>query len=70
MAVSMRDLDPAFKGAGQKAYPAQVKTNELFCLQFIILHVFIQGCSFIWNTCVFSFDFMPVHFPMLLHCYP
>jgi len=22
MAVSMRDLDPAFQGAGQKAYPA------------------------------------------------
>jgi hypothetical protein len=27
MSVSMRDLDPAFQGAGQKAYPL---SNEYF----------------------------------------
>lgn len=29
MSVSMRDLDPAFKGAGQKAYPALANNNYL-----------------------------------------
>ena len=29
MAVSMRDLDPAFKGAGQKEYPELVINNKL-----------------------------------------
>lgn len=39
MGVSMRDLDPALKGAGQKEYPAQVKNNVLRCL--LIDYIFI-----------------------------
>ncbi|OIW19410.1 hypothetical protein TanjilG_09430 [Lupinus angustifolius] len=31
MSISTRDLDPAFKGAGQKAYPPALLMNILFC---------------------------------------
>jgi len=36
MGISVRDLDPALKGAGQKEYPVQVQNNVLHCLRFII----------------------------------
>jgi len=39
MSISMRDLDPAFKGAGQKAYPALANNNNISCcLQLPYFH--------------------------------
>ena len=42
MSVSMRDLDPTFKGVGQKAYPVVAKNNNISCcLQF----------PYLWDLC-------------------
>lgn len=47
MAVSMRDLDPAFTGAGQKAYPL---SHEIFSI-FTIVDILRFGLfSFLMNA--------------------
>lgn len=49
MSVSMRDLDPAFQGAGQKAYPSnfgpRIMSNESYikmpCFTFRVVFMSI-----------------------------
>ena len=46
MSVSMRDLDPAFQGAGQKAYPSP--SNPLLKSYYVLLisNYFVFFCLY------------------------
>ena len=43
MSVSMRDLDPAFQSAGQKAYPF---VSFISCYNFVLVGTCIYKCSY------------------------